>query len=515
MYGPYADYSSNLGYEDEASAAKLVKPSTTPTNVKLKVTSPVPVEKDLELIWTFEGDGTQTEWELKRYTASEVVEVESTEQANAKVWKLSDTAVGISVKSSKDAAGYTLLPYYTSYNDDGSVKELGVSEYLEDNMVYFVIATKTTGDFGYSAPVQVQYVEPPVASLGVPSIVTEQPVCLSIGSNTQDCSAVLKITAIDSTTRQSPDGLRTQSSGHVVYSNRFEPSSLHWRPYAGPVAPSSQDTSGWFDEPPTYDEHYPDYYRSYRYVESGTVKWTAPEHDKPLSELKLLGEAASDPVLMWYAGTLDDVPFVPMPVDTEQNGYSEMNPSEMGWCEKQGVEDNRYYELTADTEVVNAHVYYEMCGAESVSTSHSVWTSVLPEYNSEYPVYYYCYKYKIATYDGYDRYAWTEVAVDTGMSELMASGISSQNIDSYWNCEPALAYFSNVMLPRPLELLDGARYQVSLVLEDPETKLDSKAVDVNGLLSPMFEEFTVSYARSASTPNPGHVLIFSDKLAYR
>lgn len=511
LYGPYADYSSNLGYEDASDTAKLVKPSTIPENVKLKVSSPVPVGKDLELVWTFEGDGTQTEWELKRYTASEVVEgtPDTSSGTETKTWKLSDTAVGVSVKSSKDAAGYTLLPYDTTYNDDGSVKELGISEYLEDNLVYFVVGTKTTGDFGYSTPVQVQYVEPPSASLGVPPVIQSQPMSISIGTNINGCSAAVKITALDSVTRQVPNGLHTQPSGYVVYSKKYDASELHWKTYNGPVAPSAQSSSGWFDTPPDYDEKYPEYYRSYQYEESGTTKWTTPELDKPLSELKLLGASASDPVLLWYAGPEGSTPSVPVPVDTEQAGYSSANPSSLGWCEKQGLEDNRYYVVSTDTEVSNAHVYYEMCGPNSVSTSSGTWTTQIPQYDSENPVYYYCYRYKVSAYDAQDCYAWTEVGIDEGMGQLMSGSLYSLNTVALWNCESALGYFSNLMLPRPLELLDAARYEVSLVLEDPSTKLDSKVPDTDGIDRPLTANFSVEYARSASPPSGSHVLVFS------
>lgn len=510
LYGPYADYSSNLGYEDAAEAAKLVQPSTTPENVKLKVTSPVPVGKDLELVWTFEGDGTQTEWELKRYTADEVTEGETNREDSSKTWKLKETAVGVVAKTSKDAAGYTLLPYNTTYNDDGSVKELGISEYLEDNLVYFVVGAKTTGDFGYSAPVQVRYVEPPDAALGVSPILMQQPMCLSIGSNIGTCSATVKISALDSTTRQGPEGLRTQPEGYTVYSNKFEAANLHWTPNPGLSEITSQTVSDWSDTVPDYNENYPDYYRSYEYVESGTTKWTVPELDRPMSEIKLLGSVVSDPILLWYAGTSDSVPQVPVPVDTSQQGYSEMNPQTQGWCEKHGVEDNRYYVATSDTAVSEAHVYYELCGLSN-STAHSTWTSTLPTYDSEHPVYYYCYRYRISDYDSEDRYAWTSVSVDTGMTNLRASGISVQGLTTLWKIHSGIEYFSNLMLPRPLELLDGARYQVSLVLEDPETKLDSMKPDADGVNQPMTSDFSVSYSRTASVPNANHVFVFSNQ----
>jgi hypothetical protein len=483
----------------------------------LKANSPIPVGKDLELVWTFEGDGTQTEWDLKRYTASEVeavtAETTTASPTTAKTWKLKKTAVGVSVKSGKDAAGYTLLPYNTVYNDDGSVKELGVSEYLEDNVLYFVVGTKTTGDFGYSAPIEVKYVDPPVASLGVAPILTAQPLTVSLGSNLQTCSATVKVSAMDSVTRQGPEGLRTQSEDYVVYSKKYDASALQWKAYSGPVLPSAQDASGWSSTLPDYNEHYPEYYKCYEYDDGGITKWTDPKVDKAMSELKLLGTSVVDPVLLWYAGDADNVPSVPMPVDTSQQGYSEMNPSALGWCEKHGVEDNRYYDVTSDTAVSNAHVYYEMCGSDSVSTSPLTWTSVIPTYTSEHPVYYCCYRYRIGDYTEAQRYAWTEVVKDDGMTQLMAEGISPQSVTTLWNAESAPGYFANVMLPCPLELLDGARYQVSLVLEDPETKLDSKLLDSNGIEQPLTAEFTVSYARTASPPSGTHAFVFSNQEA--
>lgn len=516
LYGPYADYSSNLGYEDAGSAAKLVQPATIPENVKLKVSSPVPVGKDLELVWTFEGDGTQTEWDLKRYVASDVVEVEATGSDTAKAWKLLDTAVGVSVKTSKDAAGYTLLPYNTTYNDDGSVKELGISEYLEDNVVFFVVGTKTTGDFGYSAPVQVRYVEPPSASLGVASVLSAQPLSLSIGSNISGCSATVRVSAVDSVVRQAPEGLKSQPSGYIVYSNKYETTDLNWNAYSGPSAPTSQvsgsNSSGWSTSVPDYDEHCPNYYRCYQYSSSGT-HWTTPELDRPLSEVKLLGSTAVDPIRLWFAGKDGETPSVPYPVNTEQTGYIDLNPAAAGWLEMQGVEDNRYYVATTDTEVSSGHVYYEMCGASSTSTSSGVWTSVIPAYDSTNPVYYYCYGFKVGTYEGQDRYAWTEVAVDAGMTQLKASGVSSQNITTLWNPDAEAEYFANIMLPPSLELLNGARYQVSLVLEDPETKLDSKKPDSDDIDQPMRTDFVVDYSRVASTPNSNHVFIFSNQEA--
>lgn len=507
----YTDFTANTAYEDEGSAPKLVEPSTVPKNINVKVKTAIPIGKDAEIVWTFEGEGTQSAWEVLWYSPSDI-ELDEKATASqskvlpgeekAKIWKVKGTATGTLLKEGQDASGYTVIPYYPVYNDDNTLRERGIVEFLQGASIFIAVRTKTTGDFGLSAPVQLSYKTSPEAALGYPAIVTALPFYLTIGTNDISCEASLKITAVNSASEQHPDGMFMQPEGSVVFSKKYTPTEIGWMKDNPPALPET-DPDKWHDiDNVPYREDTSVLYRVYR---SGS-SYTVPEKDIPLYELKELGTEAIDPVKVWKIGGTDE-PALPMEIKTSSNGYYSSNPSANGWYERLGKYGEYAYVETSDTSIpaTSSKTYYD------VSTG---WSTEPPAYNPAKPNYYYAYKYSVANdeADAAEKtaYAWTSVQLDEGMSSLKADqNYQGDAIDLYRSSTDA-GYFANVQIPRGLDFYDSKKYRISVVIKDTESKLDSRLLNEDNELTPLEREFEVQFERESLAPRRDSAYIFSD-----
>lgn len=192
-YGPYADYSVGGGKATLVAASR-------PSKVTLSGPATVPRGQDFSLMWTYEGDGTQTEYELMYTTNSN-----ENSKTGAK-----------SFKSEKTAYGYTVIKY------DELIKK------ISGNMAYFCVKMKEDSAFSdLSNIVSVKIVEPPTASLQAPSMVTSKPFSATLYTTDSSAQAVVRVIASQVST-WTPTGKYIQPEDDIVYSEKFTPT---WRQY--------------------------------------------------------------------------------------------------------------------------------------------------------------------------------------------------------------------------------------------------------------------------------------------
>ena len=314
-YGPWTGYTNDVYLEDPKDGLTAVTPTTKPSKVTLKVPTAIPLGKDLEVSWTFEGEGTQTKWVV--HYANTVVQTIDPDDVTKNVHKL--PTASLPLKSASDALGYAVIPYYnnseknelgledklftydvvtvsngesplasgyyevepyyfvtgdraliegkTYYSFDESTEtyskaslvsgsdpsalgyyelsaeaktfilttdEEAVSEKVyykrTDNQIWLAVSVATTGDYADSNAVLVKYSEPPRASLGVPSVVTKQPLVFTLGSNDPEASANIRIRSVEMAYLQHPDEFTAQPKDDIVYSTRYTSDGLAWKP---------------------------------------------------------------------------------------------------------------------------------------------------------------------------------------------------------------------------------------------------------------------------------------------
>lgn len=238
-YGDYTDYAGDVAFGDRGEAAKVVEPTTRPESVTAKVADALAIGKNLDVSWTFDAEGTQSEWQITLYKSSEITSKPDPDDPTKTVYEIAEGAVGTRFASGKDASGYAVLQYASVYDENGNATTDGLDQHLDENgIAYITVGVATTGDMTHSDPVRVRYVTPPRAALGIwapPSedsvpVLTAKPLRLTLGTNDQNTSATLRISSTKFTSLQYPDGLTGQPDDTVVFSRKISATDLGWQP---------------------------------------------------------------------------------------------------------------------------------------------------------------------------------------------------------------------------------------------------------------------------------------------
>lgn len=246
-YGNYTDYVRSLANSDTGSSDAQdgkIKPTTKPTSISVAVDKAIPVGKDLAVTWTFEGNGTQTTWSVTSYYPSDINSTETSADGKSTIkYSVKDGKNGRIVKSGNDASGYCIIPYLSdesNTSDPNDVLDCFPNSGDEQTTFFIVVGVATSGDMAYSDPVQVSYVEPPVAYMALPTPqqgstiyqLTQQPLRFTIGSDSDNCDATIRISAVDQTREQRANGYFSQPAGTLIYSAKLTKDDFTWQPKA-------------------------------------------------------------------------------------------------------------------------------------------------------------------------------------------------------------------------------------------------------------------------------------------
>lgn len=199
-YGGYSDYT------DEAGNAITVETKATPTEVKLTAPTRLVEGKDLSVAWTYDSNDVQKGYQLLAYQ-------NKPDEERGIPAGVSRTLFETGTK--EDSAPYAVVPWANV--EQCLVGTEGAKEHL------FTAVRMFTEEGSWSKESEVQetrIVRAPRASLSQIPPVEQQPLRITIGTDDNQCSAVLRVVAHQQM-GWGPLGADNVAEGSIVYSTKL------------------------------------------------------------------------------------------------------------------------------------------------------------------------------------------------------------------------------------------------------------------------------------------------------